>query len=120
MTTNTATTNPFDRALQGHFYAVGVGPGAPDLITCRAARLVETADVVIAPRSTIAETSLALDTVRHLITQRQEVLDHQYAMERSQKVTVSNWTPVAELAVDRCQSGKSVVQITLGDPMLYR
>lgn len=107
------------RAIPGHFYAVGVGPGAPDLLTYRAARLVETADVIIAPRSAIAETSLALETVRHLITPRQEVLDHQYAMKRNETVTTAKWKPMAELAVDRCRKGKSVVQITLGDPLIY-
>lgn len=115
----TLAQEPFNRAIQGHFYAVGIGPGAPDLLTLRAARLVETADVIIAPRSTIAETSLALDTVRHLITPRQEVLDHQYAMKRSEDIATANWTPVAEMAVERCRNGKSVVQITLGDPLIY-
>jgi precorrin-2/cobalt-factor-2 C20-methyltransferase len=80
---------------------------------------VETADVIIAPRSAIAETSLALDTVRHLITPRQEVLDHQYAMKRSGMVATANWRPVADLVVDRCRKGKSMVQITLGDPLIY-
>lgn len=111
--------NAFERALPGHFYAVGVGPGAPDLLTCRAVRLVETADVVIAPRSSVAESSMALDTVRHLLTGRQEVLDHQYAMKRNEDATAANWLPVAELAIQRCQAGQSVVQITLGDPLIY-
>ena len=119
MTMKTTATHPFDRALKRHFYSVGVGPGAPDLLTCRAARLIETADVIIAPRSTVAETSLALDTVRHLIAPPQEVLDHQYAMKRSEAVTVANWTPMADQVVDRCRNGKSVVHITLGAPMIY-
>ncbi|MDI6774571.1 MAG: precorrin-2 C(20)-methyltransferase [Verrucomicrobiota bacterium] len=114
-----ANESIYSRALQGHFYAVGVGPGPPDLLTCRAARLVETADVIIAPRSAVAKTSLALDTVRHLIAPRQEVLDHQYAMKQSETAATANWAPMAELAIDRCLHEKSVVQITLGDPMIY-
>ena len=37
----------------GHFYAVGVGPGAPDLITLRGAGLIQSADTVIVFRSGI-------------------------------------------------------------------
>ena len=61
----------------GHFYAVGVGPGASDLLTYRAAQLIESADIIIAPRSKRSKTSLALKTVEHLISS-QEVIDHVY------------------------------------------
>ena len=32
--------------MTGILYGVGVGPGAPDLMTLRAARLIETAHVI--------------------------------------------------------------------------
>ncbi len=106
-------------AQPGHFYAVGVGPGAPDLITLRAARLVQTADVIIAPRAEKAEASLALDTVRALIRPAQEVVDHQYVMRRDESATLANWARIAGLVLSRCEAGKSVVQITIGDPLIY-
>jgi precorrin-2/cobalt-factor-2 C20-methyltransferase len=109
----------FDRALPGHFYAVGVGPGAPDLVTRRAARLVQTADVLIAPRSAAAGCSLALEAVRDLIPPGQILLEHQYAMKRSEEETMANWGAVAATAADHCRQNRSVAQITIGDPLIY-
>ena len=43
------------QAVPGHFYAVGVGPGEPDLITIRASRIIESADVLIAPKSSTVQ-----------------------------------------------------------------
>ena len=109
----------FEKAEPGHFYAVGVGPGAADLMTVRAVRLIQTADVVVAPRSARAENSLALAAVRALLRPAQEVLDHQYAMKRNEADTLANWARVAAVAVERCRRGQSVVQITVGDPLIY-
>ena len=106
------------KAKPGHFYAVGVGPGSSDLLTFRAANLIESADIVIAPRSKRSKTSLALKTVQHLISS-QEVIDHVYAMNRDYAETMKLWNEMAELIVEQSQKGKSIVQITLGDPMVY-
>jgi len=108
----------FERAQPGHFYAVGVGPGSPDLLTLRAARLVETADVILAPRSRVAAESMALKTVQALIS-GQEVIDQVYVMQRDIEKTMSVWMDVARQIARRCETGQSVVQITLGDPLIY-
>lgn len=102
----------------GHFYAVGVGPGAPDLITLRAAGLIESADAVIVPRSELAAESLALVTIRDLID-TQEVLEHIYPMKRDPARTRACWAEVAAEVAARIGAGLSVVQVTIGDPMIY-
>lgn len=121
MISNTGSfeTINFDKAIKGHCYAVGVGPGAPDLLTIRAARIIETADVIIAPRSAKANSSLALDTVKHLLREHHTLVDHQYAMIRDEDSTMDRWKPIAEIMVEYCAMGKSVVQITIGDPLIY-
>lgn len=102
----------------GHFYAVGVGPGAPDLLTLRAARLIEGCDSLVAPRSEKSGASLALGIVEaHL--RNQEILEHVYPMTRDQERTRGTWADVADWIVPRLEAGKSVVQITLGDPLIY-
>lgn len=102
----------------GHFYAVGVGPGAPDLITLRAAGLIDTADTVIVPRSELADESLALLTIRDLID-KQEVIEHVYPMKRDSSRTRSCWAEVAAEVAARVSAGLAVVQVTIGDPMVY-
>jgi len=108
----------FEKAHPGHFYAVGVGPGSPDLLTLRAARLVETADVILAPRSQRAHESLSLKTVAPFI-RGQTIIEHIYPMQRDIEKTTRVWMEAARQVVAHCNAGQSVVQITLGDPLIY-
>ena len=107
------------KALKGHFYAVGIGPGAADLLTVRAVSTLSSVDVIIAPRSEIANKSLALETVREYINADQEIIEHVYPMNRDNEATVSSWREVAESVCAKINDGFSVAQITLGDPNIY-
>ncbi|MCA1797173.1 MAG: precorrin-2 C(20)-methyltransferase [Geobacteraceae bacterium] len=102
----------------GHFYAVGIGPGAPDLLTLRAARLVEGCDVILAPQARNTTRSLALEAVRPFI-QHQEVMLQNYPMERNDQKTRQRWEQLADSVAQRCENGQSVVQVTLGDPLIF-
>lgn len=106
------------KAEPGHFYAVGVGPGAPDLLTLRAAKLIEDCDALIAPKSERSASSLALGIVQAHVRQ-QEILEHVYPMARDQERTRASWGEVADWAAERMRQGRSVVQITLGDPLIF-
>jgi len=110
--------SPFAAARPGHFYAVGVGPGAPELVTVGAARLVETAGVLVAPRSEQAGKSLALETVRPWV-RAQQVVEHDYPMTRDLERTRACWGGMAGRVADWCGADRSVVQITIGDPLIY-
>lgn len=107
-----------NEAVAGHFYAVGVGPGDPGLLTIRAARLIESADVVLAPQSKSSAHSLALQAAQDFISD-QDVLIHKYPMTRENSKTRRRWRELAEEVAGLCAAGKSVVQLTLGDPLIY-
>ncbi|MCD6528021.1 MAG: precorrin-2 C(20)-methyltransferase [Desulfuromonas sp.] len=102
----------------GHFYAVGIGPGSPDLLTLRAARLVEQCDAVISPQAKNSAKSLALEAVRPFLDQ-QEIIVNNYPMERNDQKTRDRWQRLAANVAKRCATGQSVVQVTLGDPLIF-
>jgi len=108
-----------NEAQKGHFYALGIGPGSPDLLTVRAVRMIQTADVIVAPRSEKTDDSLALETIRPYLLEGQQVVEHVYPMKRDTAATLACWGKMAQSVAQWCEQGRSVVQITLGDPMIY-
>lgn len=108
----------FSSSTPGHFYAVGIGPGSADMITIRARNIIESADVILAPRSRLSETSMALDTVKPFIG-CQRIEECVYPMSRDVKATGEFWSNVANEVVSWCAEGLSVVQITVGDPLIF-
>ncbi len=102
----------------GHFYAVGAGPGGADLLTLRAVKVIENSQVIICPKSTSSRASLALEIIRDFIS-HQEVIEHVYPMRRSEKDARDSWQKAAEIITRNCELGKTVTQVTLGDPHIY-
>lgn len=105
-------------AKGGHFYLIGVGPGAPDLLTLRAASIIRSCNVLIAPRAETSTESLALQVAADCID-GQEIMEQIYPMARDQRQTESCWARIADVVVERCQRGQSVAHLTIGDPLLY-
>jgi uroporphyrin-III C-methyltransferase len=111
-----AIRQPFDRetsipersqATAGQVYLVGAGPGDPDLLTVRARRLIETADVVF-------HDALTRDTLVHRIPGAVEVVDVGKRADRK--------TPQAEInerLADRAAAGDAVVRLKGGDPFVF-
>ncbi len=108
----------YERAERGHFYAVGVGPGSPDLLTLRAHNIVGSVDLVVAPRSERSSESLALQAVQGLLPGK-EVIEHVYPMMRDEDRTDACWRTMAVTVAERCRAGQSVAHLTIGDPLIY-
>jgi precorrin-2/cobalt-factor-2 C20-methyltransferase len=101
-------------------YAVGVGPGDPELLTRKAERVLRQASVVLAPVSNPSEASVALETVREFLDgDRQEIIIHQFPMTSDKARLIPAWQEAADLIAERVAAGKDVAFITIGDPLLY-
>lgn len=101
-------------------YAVGVGPGDPELLTRKAERILRNVDVILAPVSNPAEASVALETIREFINEgRQEIIVRQFPMTSDRSRLIPAWQEAASLIAAHAEAGRSVAFITIGDPLFY-
>lgn len=101
-------------------YAVGVGPGDPELLTRKAERILRSADVILAPVSNPSEASVALATVREFIDDnRQEIIVHQFPMTSDKTRLIPAWQEATSLIAGHAAAGRNVAFITIGDPLFY-
>ena len=104
--------------MTGRLIGVGVGPGAPDLVTLRAARLIEAAPVVAYPALAGAE-SFARSIVAGLIRKdaREVAIEIPMTPERApaQRAYDAGAARIAEVL----SAGGDVVCLCEGDPLFY-
>ncbi|QLA18891.1 precorrin-2 C(20)-methyltransferase [Desulfolutivibrio sulfoxidireducens] len=103
----------------GTLYGLGVGPGDPELVTLKAARILGRVDVILAASSTKNDYSLSLDIVRPHLRPGAEVIRLGFPMTRDQGILDAAWEENAARAADVLKSGRDAAFITLGDPLLY-
>lgn len=113
---------------QGKLFLIGVGPGDPDLMTYRAVRMLEDADVIIAPRgsrhgasSALATASAQVDMEDKKIIQLYFPMKKVFAAgngEQDQDV-LHGWHAAAEIVLTHIYQGKDVAFPTIGDPAIY-
>jgi precorrin-2/cobalt-factor-2 C20-methyltransferase len=101
-------------------YAVGVGPGDPELLTLKGQRLIASADVIFAPTGSTDEHSLALEIASPYIDrERQEIVLIRFPITPSVPVLKETWEEHARTVAARLAGGGSGVCLVEGDPSLY-
>lgn len=84
-------------------YLVGAGPGDPELLTIKAQRLLQQADVVLYANSLVPQQVLA------------------WAKPTAERIGTATLTleAILPLMIERVRAGQSVVRLQSGDPSLY-
>lgn len=103
----------------GKLYGIGVGPGDPELMTLKAARILSEVDVVYAAASTKNSYSLAVNVARAHIPDTTPVIHMAFPMTHDRAQTSVSWRNNARTVVDNLQNGRDAAFLTLGDPMTY-
>lgn len=107
------------RRSPGTLYGIGVGPGAPDLITLRAVSVLGTVPVILAAASPKNEQSLALSIARPYLSAHARIVRLDFPMTRDQSVLEQAWTENARTVAEVLLSGLDAAFLTLGDPLIY-
>ncbi len=105
--------------MYGKLYGVGVGPGAPDLLTLRAAKILNSVDVVLAAASPRNKYSTALDIASEHVSKSAQVERLEFPMTHDKDILDKAWHKAAKRTLEILSEGKDVAFITLGDPLIY-
>ncbi len=100
---------------------IGVGPGDVELLTVKAVKEIQSADIIMCPASGEDRPSIALSIVSPIIdkSKNQKIVKLIFPMTKDRDILEATWKKNAEIMADTVLTGKNVVYLTVGDPFLY-
>ena len=100
---------------------VGCGPGDPELLTVKAVKAIQDAQVIMCPTSKEGKPSIALSAVSEILdkSKKQEIVNLVFPMTKDRDTLETTWRKNATILAEAVLSGKKVVYLTVGDPYLY-
>ena len=100
-------------------YAIGAGPGDPELITAKGLRLLQSAEIVFVP-ATRAGNSYSLSIVEQYLDRgRQQIVELLCPPYRDRGAVEARWLELAGLVAGQLTPGRSGAFVCEGDPSLY-
>ena len=105
---------------RGTLYGVGVGPGDPELITCKAVRLIRENEVIAVPGKDARKSAayrIAVQAVPELT--EKELAPIPMPMVKDRARLEEEHRKGAETLKTYLDRGRNVVYLTLGDPTIY-
>ncbi len=104
--------------MSGTFYGIGLGPGDPELITLKAARLIGAADVLAWPALPGTD-SLARAIAAGLIREGTPEIAVEVPMTPERGPAQAAYDAGAARIADMLRAGRDVVFLCEGDPLFY-
>ncbi len=105
--------------MAGTLYGIGVGPGDPELLTLKAARVIKEAPVIAVPITKPGGESYALNIVSEYLQPDQSVLKLLFPMVKDVAAKRSYRQGAAQALADELEAGRDVAFLTEGDPLLH-
>jgi len=103
----------------GILYGIGIGPGDPELITLKGARLISACRNLFVPKARTASESVALAIARPLVGPEARIEELLFPMTADQTELAEKWEAAAGRIAEALTRGEDACFITLGDPLLY-
>ncbi|RJQ66464.1 MAG: precorrin-2 C(20)-methyltransferase [Desulfobacteraceae bacterium] len=103
----------------GVFYGIGIGPGDPDLITLKAAKILSQCRTVFVPKARATEESTALGIAGKHLHPRADIRELVFPMTMDKAKLRQSWIDNAGQVAAALESGADAAFLTLGDAMLY-
>ena len=111
-------------AKKGKLIGIGVGPGDTELLTLKAAKVLESIPVIFSPKSAKEKESIALSIVKPLLEKRDDykkvmIVEPIFPIIENKNELEKIWNSAADLVSQYLNTGRDVAFITLGDPSIF-
>jgi precorrin-2/cobalt-factor-2 C20-methyltransferase len=103
----------------GVLYGIGVGPGDPDLITVKGARILARCPHVFVPKAKHSADSVALAIARSHLSPDAAVHEVVFPMVTDPAELEQRWRESAKQVAEVLETGQDACFLTLGDALLY-
>ena len=105
--------------MAGTLYGIGVGPGDPELLTLKAARILRETPVIAVPVTQPGGDSYALDVVSGLVQPDQQIVKLLFPMIKDAAAKAEFRRAAARTVQQYLVEGQDVAFLTEGDPLLH-
>lgn len=111
--------------MLGTLYAIGVGPGDPELLTLKAVRVIRDVPCLCVPKGREEGSSLALQIVSKIVELKgKEIIEAHFPMKKTKSPDYLEsldfkWNATVDAILSRLNRGIDTAFITIGDPTIY-
>ncbi len=103
----------------GNLYGIGIGPGDPELLTLKGARLLGACRHIFVPKARTAADSVAMNIAGRYLRADARVEELVFPMTADKNELTARWDESAAAVAAVIQTGTDACFLTLGDPLLY-